>query len=168
MDSLARAMTSSGNPDVYTYRFDWDEEPDLLGMELSRVLGAAHGLEIAFAFNDFEGRFDTSFIYPNDEAQFALADSMSSYWTAFATDGDRAGVRGEQVHWLPWGTEGKRSIILDSPADQGIFMDDEEVTPARIKTTLFNDGVSPTRLCAARFTPALSATMNSSSASMNV
>ena len=140
VDSLARAMTSSGNPDVYTYRFDWDEEPDLLGMELSKVLGAAHGLEIAFAFNDFKGRFDTGYIYPNDEAQFALADSMSSYWTAFAASGDPGrGQKGEQVPWLSWGTQGMRSIILDSPADQGIFMTDEEVTRAQIKTTLMND-----------------------------
>ena len=140
VDSLARAMTASGNANVYTYRFDWDEEPDLLGMELSKVLGAAHGLEIAFAFNDFQGRFDTSYIYPNDNAQFALADSMSSYWTAFAASGDPGrGQRGEQVAWLAWGTDGKRSIILDSPADQGIFMDDQEVTREQIRATLIND-----------------------------
>jgi para-nitrobenzyl esterase len=140
VDSLARAMTASGNANVYTYRFDWDEEPDLLGMELSKVLGAAHGLEIAFAFNDFQGSFDTSYIYPNDKAQFALADSMSSYWTAFAASGDPGrGQRGEQVAWLAWGTDGKRSIILDSPADQGIFMDDQEVTREQIRATLIND-----------------------------
>ena len=140
VDSLARAMTASGNANVYTYRFDWDEEPDLLGMELSKVLGAAHGLEIAFAFNDFKGRFDTSYIYPNDEAQFALADSMSSYWTAFAASGDPGrGQNGEQVPWLAWGTDGKRSIILDSPADQGIFMDDQEVTREQIRAALIND-----------------------------
>ena len=32
-----------------------------------------------------------------------------------------------------------RSIILDSPANKGIFMTDDEVTRAQIKTTLMND-----------------------------
>ena len=41
--------------------------------------------------------------------------------------------------WLAWGTDGKRSIILDSPADQGIFMDDQEVTREQIRATLIND-----------------------------
>ncbi|HCG69676.1 MAG TPA: carboxylesterase, partial [Gammaproteobacteria bacterium] len=128
VDSLARAMTASGNPNVFTYRFDWDEEPSVMGLDLSKALGAAHGLEIAFAFNDFGNGLGTNFIYPGDEPQFALANSMSSYWTEFAITGDPGrGQDGEQVAWLPWGTDGMRSIILDSPADQGIFMDDEEV-----------------------------------------
>lgn len=140
VDSLARAMTESGNKHVYAYRFDWDEEPNQWGFDLSKALGAAHGLEIAFAFNDFAGMFDTSFIYPGNAAQFALADSMSSYWTAFATKGDPGrGQNGAQEHWLAWGTEGKRSIILDSPDDQGIFMDDTEVTLESIKAELLAD-----------------------------
>ena len=32
-----------------------------------------------------------------------------------------------------------RGIILDSPADQGIFMTDDEGTRAQIKTKLMND-----------------------------
>ena len=140
VDSLATAMKASGNENVFTYRFDWDEEPSTLGFDLSKALGAAHGLEIAFAFNDFSGGFNTSFIYPGDEAQFALADSMSSYWTQFATTGNPAqGQDGKQVPWLAWGTNGKRSVILDSPADQGIFMDDQQITIDGIKTILFAD-----------------------------
>jgi para-nitrobenzyl esterase len=140
VDALARAMTTAGNANVYTYRFDWDEEPSQLGFDLSTALGAAHGLEIAFAFNHFKGGLGLSYIYPGDAPQFALADSMSSYWTAFATSGDPArGQDGQQVPWLAWGSEGKRSLILDSPADQGIFMDDTEVTLASIKQSLATD-----------------------------
>ena len=70
-------MTAAGNPNVYAYRFDWDEEPSQFGFDLSTALGAAHGLEIAFAFDDFDGGMGIGYLYPGDEAQFALADSMS-------------------------------------------------------------------------------------------
>ena len=65
---------------------------------------------------------------------------MSAYWTEFAATGNPGrGQDGLQVPWLAWGTDGKRSIILDSPADQGIFMDDQEVTMESIKAELMSD-----------------------------
>ena len=106
VDSLARAMTASGNPDVFTYRFDWDEEPIQFGFDLSKALGAAHGLEIAFAFNDFSDGLGAGALYPGDNAQFSLADSMSAYWTEFAepairerakTTGRYRGLPGERT-----------------------------------------------------------------------
>ena len=139
-DSLATYMTAAGNPNVYVYRFDWDEEPSQAGFDLSVALGAAHGLEIAFAFDEFEGGLGVDYIYPNDENQFALADSMSSYWSQFAYSGNPGqGLNKQQPKWTPWGTDGKYSIILDTPGDQGIFMDDEVVSIASIKETLVGD-----------------------------
>jgi len=137
VDSLANYMTAAGNPDVFTYRFDWDEEPSQMGFDLSVALGAGHGLEIPFAFGDFAGGLGIDYVYPNNEAQWSLADSMTSYWSEFAYAGDPGRGREEkQIEWLRWGTQGMRSMILDSPADKGIFMDDAEVTIASIKAEL--------------------------------
>ena len=140
VDRLATYMSAGGNPDVYAYRFDWDEESSLLGYDLSKALGAAHGLEIGFVFGDFDGGMMLRFVYPNDDAQWALARSMMSYWAEFAHSGNpRRGRDGTQPVWLPWSTEGKTSIILDSPADQGIFMWDQTVTAAGLKRQLAED-----------------------------
>lgn len=139
-DSLATYMKASGNPHVYAYRFDWDEEPSQAGFDLSTALGAAHGLEISFAFDDFEGGLGISYIYPNDEAQFALANSMSSYWSEFAYSGNPGmGRDGQEVEWLAWGKNDKTYIVLDSPADQGIYMADDMVTIDSIKQALLAD-----------------------------
>ena len=137
VDSLADYMTAAGNPNVYAYRFDWDEQPSQLGFDMSVALGAAHALEIPFVFGDFEGGLGLSYIYPNDEAQTALADSMMSYWTHFAYTGDPdQGRDGQEVAWTRWGDNGRHSIILDTPADQGIFMSDERVTRPGLATAL--------------------------------
>ena len=151
VDSLAKYMTAAGNPDVYTYRFDWDEQPSQLGFDLSVALGAAHALEIAFVFGDFETGLGLSYIYPGDEGQMALSDSMMSYWSEFAYNGNPGSGRdGNEVPWLAWGQDGKRSIILDTPNDQGIFMSEEEVTVNSIKAELTSDDgfTDPAAQCA--------------------
>ncbi len=151
VDSLANAMTAAGNTDVYTYRFDWDEEPSQLGFDLSVALGAAHALEIAFVFGDFESGLGLSYIYPDDAAQWALSDSMMSYWSEFAYTGNPGrGRDAEQVPWQAWGTDGLRSLILDTASDGGIRMTDEEVTLQSIRDELLADDgfTDPAAQCA--------------------
>ncbi len=41
-------------PHVYVYRFDWDEEPSVLGTDLGRAVGVSHGLEIPFVFGHWD------------------------------------------------------------------------------------------------------------------
>lgn len=140
VDNIAEFMTLAGNPNVYTYRFDWDEEPSRYGFDLSKALGAAHGLEIAFAFGEFDLGFSSLGIYPDDDAQYALSKSMMSYWAEFAYAGNPGSGRdGHEVPWLAWRQDDKTTIILDSPADQGIFMDDQIVTLETVKSELIND-----------------------------
>ena len=105
VDELARAMTASGNPHVYAYRFDWDEEPSIMGYDLSVALGAAHALEIGFVFGEFNG-LGLGYVYPDDENQWRLSNSMMSYWAEFAYTGDPGSGRGAtETPWLAWGQE---------------------------------------------------------------
>ena len=141
VDELALAMTAAGNRNVHAYRWDWDEEPSLLGYDLSVALGAGHGLEIAFVFGDFaNGIAAVGYLYPNDENQFLLSRSMMSYWAEFAyTGAPGRGRDGAEVPWLAWGEDGQHTILLDTPADGGIRMDDEVVTLASLKAELIAD-----------------------------
>ncbi len=140
VDSLANYMRAAGNENVYAYRFDWDEEGSRLGYDLSKALGAAHALEIPFVFGDFEGGLGLSYLYTESPGKDDLSKSMMSYWTQFAITGDPGSGRdGNETPWLAWGTDGQRSIVLDSPQDQGIHMMAEEVTIAGIKDMLASD-----------------------------
>ena len=49
------------------------------------------------------------------------------------------GRDGTEVPWLAWGTDGQRSILLDTAEGGGIRMTDEEVSMASIKAELAAD-----------------------------
>ena len=141
VDSLARYMTAAGNPDVYAYRFDWDEQPSVMGYDLSKALGAAHALEIPFVFGDFEGGFAAlGDFFSASPGRDGLSSSMQSYWSEFALNGDPGSGRdGNETPWLAWGMDGQRAIILDTVDGGGIRMMADEVTRESIKAELAAD-----------------------------
>jgi len=140
VDDLARLMSEASKNKVFAYRFDWDEEASVMGFDLATALGAAHGLEIAFAFGEFDGGMGLSYLYPETPERDALARSMMGYWAQFARTGDPGrGTSGAEVEWTPWGQDGQRMIVLDTTVDEGIRMSAEEVSMASIKSELALD-----------------------------
>jgi len=140
VDDLARLMTKHQPADVYAYRFDWDEEDSIMGYDLGTALGAAHGLEIAFAFGSFEGGMGLSYLYPQTPQRDELSRSMMGYWANFARTGAPGnGSSGTEVAWTPWGVDDQRMLILDTTTDAGIRMSDEEVSMPSIKALLAAD-----------------------------
>ncbi|HET6473471.1 MAG TPA: carboxylesterase family protein [Pseudomonadales bacterium] len=139
VDDLAAALIRSQPGQVFAYRFDWDEEPTVMGYDLSRALGAAHGLEIAFVFGEFEGGLGLSYLYPKTPARDALSNSMMSYWAEFAYTGNPGtGRDGKEVRWLPWDPDGLKTIVFDTPPP-GIHMSSEVVTADNLKQRLLGD-----------------------------
>ncbi len=137
---LARWLTAAGNDRVFAYRFDWDEEGEVDGVDLATALGAAHGVEMPFVFGDFDSGYMAAEFYGASVHKQALADSITAYWSQFAASGDPGiGADGKQPRWLAWGSEGKTTLILDTPSDQGIYMTGGEVSAASIKAALLAD-----------------------------
>lgn len=140
VDRLASHLAASGNPDVYAYRFDWDEQGSDWGFDLGKAIGAGHALEIAFVFGNFTDGIGLGHLYEQSEHKDALARSMMSYWGEFAHHGNPGrGRDGTEVEWLAWGVNGKHTIVLDTPSDQGIFMMEGIVTDRTIKSAIAND-----------------------------
>jgi para-nitrobenzyl esterase len=148
VDNLANLMTAAGNPNVYAYRFDWDEEGSVMGYDMSKAFGAAHALEIPFVFGSFEGGISAlGPLFQNSPGKDALSAAMMSYWGQFAYTGNpERSSEGTRVPWTSWGTNGKTAIVFDTEQDRGIRMMDEEVTVASIKTELESDsGITDVR-----------------------
>ena len=126
-DEPAAALQRGGAPGVYVYRFDWDEQPTVLGADLGRMIGAAHVFEIPFVFGHFDlGReANASFVAANEPGRRELSGQMMSYWAEFARSGSPGkGRRGDLPEWKP----APAFVILDTAAGGGVHMSDETVT----------------------------------------
>lgn len=147
VDSIAEVISQNQNqPDVFTYRFDWDNSPTIIIADLPHLIGAAHALDVKFSFNhtdepgdDF---FSTYFFTDQNAAdRRGLAGSMSSYWAEFIHTGDPGNGRlgTESVTWLPWtNAPGTPNImILDGVEDAGISMNSSRLSFDGLKQRLF-------------------------------
>jgi para-nitrobenzyl esterase len=120
-------------PNVYVYRFDWDEEPSILGTEVAKYVGAAHGFEIPFVFGhwDLGPMGNVVFGEAARAGREALSAQMMSYWASFARSGDPGrGARGELPAWTAWDgrPQGHKFMILDTEGGGGLRMGSEPVT----------------------------------------
>ena len=120
-DQPAAALAEGGAPGVYVYRFDWDEQPSLLGADLGAMLGAAHGFEIPFVFGHFDLGPEANVMWTedNEAGRKELSEAMISYWVNFAETGDPGrGRAGKLPAWTP----GPEFLILDTEDGGGIRM----------------------------------------------
>jgi para-nitrobenzyl esterase len=122
-DEPISALAARSGPPVYAYRFDWDEEPKILGADLSKLLGAAHALDLLFVFGLTDLGFANRFVFDDADSAERLSRQMRSYWANFAYTHDPDRGRNDDLpDWEPWNVEpdAKKFIIFDSDRDGGI------------------------------------------------
>ncbi len=97
-DDVLNALKSQ-QPQVWYYRFDWDELPPPFDV----IYGAAHSFDLPFVFGNFGPSLyaNISFNRANEPGRLALSSAMMRSVAAFARQGDpnhaALGVR-----WNPW------------------------------------------------------------------
>jgi para-nitrobenzyl esterase len=146
-DEPAQALSTAQREPVFVYRFDWDEEPTMLGADLSRMLGAAHAFEVPFVFGHFDLGREGNVIFTEDNrpAREALAARMMGYWAEFARTGDPGnGGDAAAPAWPPWaGTP--RFLVLDTPAGGGVRVSSDGVTREAVIAAVDADPRLPTQ-----------------------
>ena len=97
----ATAKTAFGGAPVYAYEFAW--ETAVLG----GVLGAAHGVDVSFPFDNTELHPATT----GSRSAQLLAPAVRDAWVAFARDGDpnHEGL----IAWPPFGAGAGATLIFD-------------------------------------------------------
>ena len=121
VDRPLAMMDEAGHSNVYGYRFDWDEGGKFLWMDLSKMLGAGHAVEIPFVLNRFKllGEDGDKLLFGKKTAQSRekLSRAMGRYWASFA----RHGVP-QSDGFATWPVFGSGADILhfDSDKDGGI------------------------------------------------
>jgi para-nitrobenzyl esterase len=145
VDEPATALRASQGPSVFAYRFDWDEEPKVLFADLSKMLGAAHGMEIPFVFGRLTFLRADRFIFSEERRPAAerLSRAMMSYWAQFAATGDPGrGADGQLPRWSSWDDSSPtapRFMILDTEAGGGLRMSPDSVTRAGVIRAVADD-----------------------------
>ena len=142
VDMPANSIAAHSPQSVFAYRWDWDEGGKNWLVDYSELLGAAHGLEVAYIFNDFDGGISVPGLYNGDNipGRDLLGAQMRSYWSEFARNGAPGrGRSGSLPLWKPWSSKGPNLMILDSAADGGLHMVREPMTAAMLKRRVAED-----------------------------
>tara|TARA_B100000287_G_scaffold67553_1_gene59130 strand:- start:776 stop:2263 length:1488 start_codon:yes stop_codon:yes gene_type:complete len=128
-DSPARDLIASGQNNTYVYRFDWDELPEVQGMDFSQLVGSAHAIELLFLFPaGLDNMLIKNLVVEDSDSVNKLSDQMMSYWAQFAYAGDPGkGRSGDLPQWKAW-SDNEKYMVLDSVNDQGLIMVNSEVT----------------------------------------
>ncbi len=128
VDEPAALLRRLQGPSVFAYRFDWDEQPSILGADLGEMLGAAHFMEVPFVFAHWQLGPNTDLLFDEDNApgREAVSHAMQSYWAEFAWTGRPGKGRGGDLPaWSPWDPSAPTAdkyIVFDTPQDGGIRM----------------------------------------------
>ncbi|MGQ3004044.1 MAG: carboxylesterase/lipase family protein [Hydrogenophaga sp.] len=105
-DDVLNALKSR-QPEVWHYRFDWDELPP----PFDKVYGAAHSFDLPFIFGNFGPSLysNISFSEANKADRLALSDRMMQSLGRFAHDADPH-APGLDSAWPAW----PHSLVFDS------------------------------------------------------
>jgi para-nitrobenzyl esterase len=149
VDEVAAVISANSEQPVYAYRWDWDEGAKTWLVDYSTLIGAGHGMEVAFVFDDFDGGILVPGFYneENIPGRDKLARQMRGYWSQFAASGDPAsGREGDLPRWDAWNNNGPNLMILDTASTGGPRMSRDPMTIAMLKQRLAEDpGITDTK-----------------------
>jgi para-nitrobenzyl esterase len=137
-------MVAGGHKQVWAYRFDWDEQPDIPFVHPPRLIGAAHAVEMSFVFRDVVGESDAlrSNSRTNRPGRQHVSDAMAGYWAQFAHIGAPGrGKQGTLPEWPRWGLDAAqpRLMVFDTPTDGGVRMSVDALSVDEVRQRLAAD-----------------------------
>jgi len=141
VDEPARILDASQAGNVFTYRFDWSNQPTKFGVDMAQTFGAAHGIEVVFLFGPEQvSRLPLYAMTDDEKSTRALREAMRSYWTHFAHTGKPGKGDGESLpEWQAWQSDADKKLLLDSSQGDGIRMSDATVFIDDLKQRLRDD-----------------------------
>ena len=136
---------SKTNDNLYSYRFDWDEQNDSsFAGNYALFVGASHGMEIPFVTGDFDLGPITFYVKPflfpdaSEEGRLALSNLMMDYWANIAKYGNpNEFTKGPE--WEKFTAENNQLLILDNPLSDNVKMETMPVVPNNLLNSIESD-----------------------------
>ena len=146
----AQVLAASLPGNVYAYRFDWAQQKTVMGFDMARAFGAAHGIEVTFLFGTDGVDTLPLFAMAEDKpARQSLEHAMQDYWAEFAHTGNPGKGKNNQLpQWLGLSESALQRLVLDGQPS-GIRMIDDFVSVRDLKQRLKHDDKinSPEKRC---------------------
>ena len=136
---------SKANDNLYSYRFDWDEQNDSsFAGNYALFVGASHGMEIPFVTGDFDLGPITFYVKPflfpdaSEDGRLALSNLMMDYWANIAKYGNpNEFTKGPE--WEKFTAENNQLLILDNPLSDNVKMETMPVVPNNLLNSIESD-----------------------------
>jgi para-nitrobenzyl esterase len=109
VDDPLAALESAGYRQLYAYRFDWDDQEQSFFADFPKIIGAAHGIDIAFVTGAYSYGPVSSYVYPEGESREEMRELMMSAWAGFA----RTGTPPLPIEWPAFTAGERRFVHLD-------------------------------------------------------
>tara|TARA_Y100001935_G_scaffold253174_1_gene258686 strand:+ start:843 stop:2627 length:1785 start_codon:yes stop_codon:yes gene_type:complete len=128
VDYPLQSMATTGNNNLYAYRYDWDDHRRFIIADFKKLIGAAHATEISLLAGDYKlvGGYPLSdLIYPPSVSKRFTSKNLMKFWTNFA----KYGVPGEStnsIKWEPYDINENRNgkfLIIDKKKDMEMSYD---------------------------------------------
>ena len=142
VDEPLNSLAMSGNKNLYSYRFDWDDQRRFVIADFKQLFGATHALEVPLLAGDNSlvgGRPVANFIYPKGISNFYISRNMMKFWANFAKKGE-PGLSTNNVMWEPYlinKLDAKSFMVLDNK--KNLRMSSEMSSLENLTKELFYD-----------------------------
>ena len=142
VDEPLNSLIKAGNTNLYSYRFDWDDQRRFIVANFKELFGATHALEIPLLAGDTAlvgGPPVSNFIYPRGISKFYISRNMMRFWTNFA----ESGVPGNSTNNIEWSlyseydSNKKSYMILDNK--NNLRMSSNTTSLKELSEELYND-----------------------------
>ena len=145
------SLAKSGNSQLYSYRFDWDDHRKFILADFKKLFGAGHALEIPLLTGSTKlvgGPPVSNFMYPKGISHFYTSRNMMKFWSNFAKYGE-PGYSTNKIKWEPYSIDKDNFssyMILDKKRNLKMSSDDK--TLKKLSEEVFTDRrLSETEKC---------------------
>tara|TARA_B100000965_G_scaffold399015_1_gene418139 strand:+ start:664 stop:2460 length:1797 start_codon:yes stop_codon:yes gene_type:complete len=142
VDEPLRSLTTAGNENLYSYRFDWDDHRKFIIGDFKKLFGASHATEIPLLLGDTKlvgGPPVSNFMYPKGISKFYTSRNMMKFWTNFAKYGE-PGESSNKIKWTPYqinADEESKYMILDKR--DNLKMSSDKISYKSLSNQLYKD-----------------------------
>ena len=136
-----KSLAKSGNSQLYSYRFDWDDHRKLVLADFKKLFGAGHALEIPLLTGSTKlvgGPPVSNFLYPKGISYFYTSRNMMKFWSNFAKYGE-PGYSTNNIKWELYNFDENNISYIVLDKRKNLKMSSDNLTFKQLSQEVFLD-----------------------------